>query len=109
MHTVSSYLIQKLHEYGIRHIFGVPGDYILGFYDELIRSRMLNVVNTCDEQGAAFSADAYARVRGFGAVCITYCVGGLKVVNPTAQPYAEKSPVAVISGAPGTKDGTQNP
>ena len=81
MHTVSSYLIQKLHEYGIRHIFGVPGDYILGFYDELIRSRMLNVVNTCDEQGAAFAADAYARVKGFGAVCITYCVGGLKVVR----------------------------
>ncbi len=50
-HTVSSYLIQKLHEYGIRHIFGVPGDYILGFYDELIRSRMLNVVKTSDEQG----------------------------------------------------------
>jgi TPP-dependent 2-oxoacid decarboxylase len=108
-HTVSSYLIQKLHEYGIRHIFGVPGDYILGFYDELIRSRMLNVVNTCDEQGAAFAADAYARVRGFGAVCITYCVGGLKVVNPTAQAYAEKSPVAVISGAPGTKERTKNP
>jgi TPP-dependent 2-oxoacid decarboxylase len=87
--TVSSYLIQKLHEYGIKHIFGVPGDYILGFYDELIRSNMLKVVNTCDEQGAAFAADAYARVKGFGAVCITYCVGGLKVVNATAQAYAE--------------------
>lgn len=108
-HTVSSYLIQKLHEYGIKHIFGVPGDYILGFYDELIRSNMLKVVNTCDEQGAAFAADAYARVKGFGAVCITYCVGGLKVVNATAQAYAEKSPVAVISGAPGTKERTKNP
>jgi TPP-dependent 2-oxoacid decarboxylase len=107
--TVSSYLIQKLHEYGIKHIFGVPGDYILGFYDELIRSNKLKVVNTCDEQGAAFAADAYARVKGFGAVCITYCVGGLKVVNATAQAYAEKSPVAVISGAPGAKERTKNP
>ena len=108
-HTVSSYLIQKLYECGIKHIFGVPGDYILGFYDELIRSKMLKVVNTCDEQGAAFAADAYARIKGFGAVCITYCVGGLKVVNATAQAYAEKSPVAVISGAPGTKERTKNP
>ncbi|MDQ6668252.1 MAG: thiamine pyrophosphate-binding protein, partial [Thermoproteota archaeon] len=108
-HTVSSYLIQKLHDYGIKHIFGVPGDYILGFYDELVRSNMLKVVNTCDEQGAAFAADAYARVKGFGAVCITYCVGGLKVVNATAQAYAEKSPVAVISGAPGAKERTKNP
>ena len=70
---------------------------------------MLNVVNTSDEQGAAFAADAYARVKGFGAVCITYCVGGLKVVNATAQAYAEKSIVAVISGAPGTKERTKNP
>ncbi|HET7147524.1 MAG TPA: thiamine pyrophosphate-dependent enzyme [Candidatus Nitrosopolaris sp.] len=108
-HTISSYLIQKLHEYGTKHIFGVPGDYILGFYDEMIRSNMLKVVNTCDEQGAAFAADAYARVKGFGAVCITYCVGGLKVVNATAQAYAEKSPVAVISGAPGGKERTKNP
>ena len=38
-----------------------------------------------------------------------YCVGGLKVVNATAQAYAEKSPVAVISGAPGTKERTKNP
>ncbi|MDQ6863295.1 MAG: thiamine pyrophosphate-binding protein [Thermoproteota archaeon] len=107
--TVSSYLIQKLHEYGVKHIFGVPGDYILGFYDELIRSNMLKVINTCDEQGAGFAADAYARVKGFGVVCVTYCVGGLKVVNATAQAYAEKSPVAVISGAPGTKERTKNP
>ena len=41
-----------------------------------------------------------ARVRGLGAVCITYCVGGLKVVNSTAEAFAEKSPVVVISGAP---------
>ncbi|MBV9668044.1 MAG: hypothetical protein JO327_07930, partial [Nitrososphaeraceae archaeon] len=33
----------------------------------------------------------------------TYCVGGLKVVNATAQAFAEKSPVVVISGAPGIK------
>ena len=41
----------------------------------------IKVVNTCDEQGAGFAADAYARVNGFGAACITYCVGGLKIAN----------------------------
>jgi TPP-dependent 2-oxoacid decarboxylase len=34
---------------------------------------------------------------------------GLKVVNATARAYAEKSTVAVISGAPGTKERTKNP
>jgi indolepyruvate decarboxylase len=102
-HTVSSYLIQQLSTHGVRHIFGVPGDYALGFFHELDRSK-LEVINTCDEQGAGFAADAYARVSGLGVVCITYCVGGLKVANTTAQAFAEKSPVVVISGAPGTNE-----
>lgn len=108
-YTVSTYLIKKLHECGVKHIFGVPGDYVLGLYDQLIRTKTLEVINTCDEQAAAFAADAYARVRGLGVVCVTYCVGGLKVVNATAQAYAEKSPIVVISGAPGTKERTRNP
>lgn len=83
-HTVSSYLIQQLYIQGVRHIFGVPGDYALGFFHELEGSK-LQVINTCDEQGAGFAADAYARVSGLGAVCITYCVGGLKVANTTVS------------------------
>lgn len=106
-HTISSYLIHKLYAHGVRHIFGVPGDYVLGFYKELEDSQ-LEVINTCDEQGAGFAADAYARVSGLGAVCITYCVGGLKVTNTTAQAFAEKSPVIVISGAPGTNERIKN-
>ncbi|MCX7886144.1 MAG: thiamine pyrophosphate-binding protein [Verrucomicrobiae bacterium] len=97
------YLIERLLGYGVHHVFGVPGDYVLGFYDQLVRSP-LQVVNTCDEQGAGFAADAYARVRGLGAVCVTYCVGGLKLANTTAEAFAEKSPVVVISGAPGIKE-----
>ncbi len=102
-HTIGSYLIHKLYAHGVRHVFGVPGDYVLGFFKELEDSQ-LEVINTCDEQGAGFAADAYARVSGLGAVCITYCVGGLKVTNTTAQAFAEKSPVIVISGAPGKNE-----
>ena len=46
---------------------------------------------------------------GLGAVCVTYCVGGLKVANTTAEAFAEKSPVVVISGAPGMKEREKNP
>src|SRR5271156_5661300 len=69
----------------------------------------LKLVTTCDEQGAGFAADAYARMRGLGVVCVTYCVGGLKVANSTAEAFAEKSPVVVISGAPGMKERERNP
>jgi indolepyruvate decarboxylase len=81
---------------------------VLGFYDQLSKSK-LRLINTCDEQGAGFAADAYARVRGLGAVCVTYCVGGLKLTNTTAEAFAEKSAVVVISGAPGMKEREKNP
>jgi TPP-dependent 2-oxoacid decarboxylase len=101
--TVGEYLISRLYNLNIRHVFGIPGDYVLGFYDQLSRSK-IKIVTTCDEQSAGFAADAYARVRGLGVTCVTYCVGGLKVVNPIAQAYAEKSPVIVISGSPGLSE-----
>ncbi len=106
--TIGQYLIARLGHYGVRHVFGIPGDYVLGFYDLLDKSR-LRLINTCDEQGAGFAADAYARIRGLGAVCITYCVGGLKVANSTAGAFAEKSPVVVISGAPGLEERRKDP
>jgi TPP-dependent 2-oxoacid decarboxylase len=106
--SIGEYLIERLYSHGVRHVFGIPGDYVLGFYDQLSKSK-LKIVNTCDEQGAGFAADAYARVRGLGAVCVTYCVGGLKVANTTAEAFAEKSPVVVISGAPGMKEREKNP
>ena len=102
-HNIGNYLINELYRLNVRHIFGLPGDYILGFYDLLTRSNIA-IINTCDEQGAGFAADAYARMRGIGAVCVTYCVGGLKVLNSTAEAYAEKSPVIIISGSPGISE-----
>ncbi len=106
--TIGDYLIHRLIDAGVTHIFGIPGDYVLKFYDQLSHSP-LKVINTCDEQGAGFAADAYARVKGIGAVCVTYGVGALKLVNSTAQCYAERSPVVVISGAPGLAQQTGDP
>src|SRR5216684_9069694 len=95
--SIGEYLIQQLHAHGARHVFDIQGDYVLGFYDQLSKSKLVPIVNTCDEQGAGFAADAYARVRGLGAVCITHCVGGFKVATTTAEAFAQTSPVVVIS------------
>ena len=62
-YSIGDYLIRNLYGRGIKHAFGVPGDYILSFYDRLTKSN-ISVINLCDEQGAGFAADAYARVRG---------------------------------------------
>ncbi|WP_018290711.1 alpha-keto acid decarboxylase family protein [Verrucomicrobium sp. 3C] len=98
--SIADYLTSRLKIEGIEYLFGVPGDYALPLFSAF-RKGGIETINTCDEQGAGFAADAYARVRGMGAVCVTYCVGGLKIVNAVAEAYAEKSAVVVLSGAPG--------
>jgi indolepyruvate decarboxylase len=106
--TIGEYLIKRLLECGVRDIFGVPGDYVLAFYAQLEKSA-INVVGCTREDCAGFAADAYARVNGIGAVCVTYCVGGLSLCNSVAGAYAEKSPVVVISGSPGVRERSGNP
>ena len=106
--TIGEYLLDQLYERGVRHLFGIPGDYVLGLYDLVEKSRIRHV-GTCREDSAGFAADAYARVNGIGAVCVTYCVGGFNLTNPIAGAYAEKSPVVVISGAPGLGARARNP
>src|SRR5947209_5058108 len=106
--SIGQYLIRRLQDYGIRDVFGIPGDYILSFYYMLDESP-INVVGCTSEDCAGFAADAYARVKGMGAVCVTYCVGGLSLCNSIAGAYAEKSPVVVIAGAPGMSERINNP
>ena len=71
--SIGDYLIERIMTSGVRHVFGVPGDYVLRFFKDLEDSP-LQVVNTTDEQGAGFAADAYARLNGLGVVCVTYGV-----------------------------------
>ena len=106
--SIGQYLINRLQDYGIQAVFGIPGDYVLSFYGMLEQSP-LEVVGCTREDSAGFAADAYARLNGLGALCITYCVGGLSVCNSIAGAFAEKSPVIVISGAPGLGERRNNP
>jgi indolepyruvate decarboxylase len=103
MHT-SKFVIERLENAGVRHVFGVPGDYVLEFYKELWDNKNIEVVNNTDETHSGFAADGYARVNGIGCVVITYSVGASKVINAVQCAYAERSPLIVISGAPGTNE-----
>jgi len=67
------------------------------------------VIGMTREDCAGYAADGYARVHGLGAVCVTYCVGGLSLCNSIAGAYAEKSPVIVIGGAPGMDERHADP
>ncbi|MEN8762487.1 MAG: thiamine pyrophosphate-binding protein, partial [Thiogranum sp.] len=106
--TVAAYLLQQLQKSGIDHVFGVPGDYVLGLYRKLAESPLQHV-GTTREDTAAFAADGYARCRGIGALAVTYGVGALNVVNAVAGAHAESSPIVVISGAPGVAEQRKDP
>jgi indolepyruvate decarboxylase len=106
--TIGSYLIQRLRDYGLTDIFGIPGDFVLQFY-AMLEDSPINVIGCTREDCAGYAADGYARVHGIGAVCVTYCVGGLSLCNSIAGAFAEKSPVIVISGAPGMDERRSNP
>jgi indolepyruvate decarboxylase len=101
---VSKFLIERLANLGIKHVFGVPGDYVIDFYKELWNDDRVAVVNNTDENHSGFAADAYARVNGAGCVVCTYSVGASKLINAVQCAYAERSPLIVISGAPGLNE-----
>lgn len=106
--TIGGYLIRRLQDYGVRDVFGIPGDFVLQFYGMLEESP-IRVIGTTREDNAGYAADGYARVHGLGAVCVTYCVGGLSLCNSIAGAYAEKSPVVVVSGSPGVRERESDP
>src|SRR3982751_2330099 len=105
---MGQFLFEYLHRRGVRHSFGVPGDFALLTFAWLDKSPIQSIPMT-PEPGAGFAADAYSRINGIGLCCVTYCVGGLNLLNPIAGAFAEKSPVVVVSGAPGRKDREKDP
>lgn len=102
MVTIGKYLLDALYARGVKDIFGLPGDYVIRF-DKLIEEHPIRFINTTRENTAGYMADAYARLLGLGAACITYGVG-INIVNAVSQAFAESSPVVVISGAAGTEE-----
>ena len=106
--TIGSAVLDRLHRLGVRHIFGIPGDYVLSLF-QLIEASPIKHVATTREDCAGFAADAYARINGIGAVCVTYCVGGLNTVNAIACAYAERSPVVLLTGSPGLSERIRTP
>lgn len=99
MVTLGEFLCERLYQAGVQHLFGVPGDFSLGLFNFVIRSK-IEYVGTCNELNAAYAADGYARVKGIGACASTYAVGELSALNGVAGCWAESVPVVCLVGAP---------
>lgn len=107
--TVGAFLFDYLHRQGVSHAFGIPGDFALPTFRWLDKSP-LELITLTHEPSVGFAADGYARMKNtLGVACVTYCVGGLNMLNAVACAYAEKSPLLVISGGPSPNDRQADP
>ncbi len=103
--NIAESLLTALKSLGAREVFGIPGDFALPFFQVIEESAILPLYTLSHEPAVGFAADAAARMTcGLGVAAVTYGAGALNLVNPIAAAYAEKSPVVVISGAPGVAE-----
>ena len=95
-------LLHALKDHGAREIFGIPGDFALPFFKVVEQSGILPLYTFSHEPAVGFAADAAARFGSrLGVAAVTYGAGAFNLVNPVACALAERSPLVVISGAPG--------
>lgn len=107
--TIGQYLLARLKELQIEHIFGVPGDYNLILLDQIIKYPDMMWIGTCNELNGAYACDGYARIRGAGALVTTFGVGELSAINGIAGSYAELVPIVNIVGLPPSTAVANNP
>jgi len=98
-YNISQYLLKRLHELGSKQLFGVCGDVVLGFMEQVVHSPV-EQINCCNELNAGYAADGYARIHGLGTVATTFTVGSLSAINAIGGAFAENIPVVMICGAP---------
>ena len=97
--TIGDFLLRRLEEVGVGHLFGVPGDFNLMLLQQLQDAGTVRWIGTCSELNASYAADGYARLNGLGALLVTNAVGALSAINGVAGSYSEHVPVICICGS----------
>lgn len=103
MVQIAGYIATRLQELGCKTLFGIPGATCDPMF-EAAHNQGMKLVITASDLEAGYAADGYARQKGLGAVCVTYGVGMLSLINAVAGAYVERSPVVVLNGGPTAED-----
>jgi pyruvate dehydrogenase (quinone) len=98
--TVGDFLIDRLHAWGVRRIFGYPGDGINGVFGALSRANgKIEFIQARHEEMAAFMASAHAKFTGELGVCIaTSGPGAAHLVTGLYDARLDHMPVLAIAG-----------
>src|SRR5882757_4709693 len=98
--TVGDFLVDRLHQWGVRILFGYPGDGINGVFGALNRAdKQIEFIQARHEEMAAFMASAYAQFTGELGVCIaTSGPGATHLVTGLYDARLDHVPVLAICG-----------
>jgi len=97
--TVGDFLLQRLDEWGVRRIYGYPGDGINGILAAMRRQQNIDFVQTRHEELAAFMACAHAKYTGEIGVCMaTSGPGAIHLLNGLYDAKLDHQPVVAIVG-----------
>ncbi|MFI9172583.1 alpha-keto acid decarboxylase family protein [Streptomyces lincolnensis] len=102
-YTVGQYLVDRLRQLGLEHLFAIAGDYSIEWLNRYVTPGGIEIVEEVNEVNAGYAADGYARMKGIGALCVTYSAGALCAVNAVAGAFVEKVPLVLINGTPSIK------
>jgi len=98
--SIGNFLLRRLRELGLAHVFGVAGDFNLEILEQMESSDGPKWVGCCNELNAAYAADGYARTHGLSALITTYGLGELSALCGIAGAFAEHLPIIAITAAP---------
>ncbi|MGY6633719.1 MAG: 5-guanidino-2-oxopentanoate decarboxylase [Alkalilacustris sp.] len=101
MMTCGEAVAHLLAQYGVRHVFGIPGVHNLELYRGL-RGAGVAHISPRHEQGAVFMADGYARMARQPGVCFLITgPGATNALTGAAQAYGDSVPLLLIAaGSP---------
>lgn len=104
--TLAQYLKARLEQLGLDRLFGVAGNYTAPLLNTIMADEKSPIIIThnANELCAGYACDAYARLKGMGALHVTYSVGAFSLLNSIAGSFVEQVPLLLINGAPTNKE-----
>jgi len=99
MIKVTDYIVKRLEEYGIKHVFMISGGGAMHLNDSFGRSEKIEYICNHHEQASSMAAEGYSRVKGeLSVVCVTTGPGGINTLNGVFGQWTDSVPVLYISG-----------
>jgi pyruvate oxidase len=96
---VVDHIVETIYQYGVRHVFGIPGDAINDLMDAIRRHGEIEFIQVRHEESGAFAASAQAKLTGKLAVCVGTAGGGaIHLLNGLYDAKLDHAPVLAITG-----------